>query len=172
MNMDAKKTLRTIVVISFVLFFVFGGLYRSRGTLRRVFFAPVSLSGMQLVDGMNGENRPICKGNKACLVVYISPWCPSCKKQLPFIKEVASAVKAFPGFALEVIIGWDKRSNLVEMARSLGVDSLLDDRGSFAGMASVSSVPSWYLFSEGTLKRALWPGGASAVEFVRQANGE
>jgi thiol-disulfide isomerase/thioredoxin len=124
---------------------------------------------MHLTDALNGGSRPLCAGKKSCLVVYISPWCPSCKQELPFIKEVSSAVGGYPGFGLEVIIGWDKRSNLFEMAQGLGIDSLLDDQGLFATAASVSSVPSWYLFGDGSLYRALSPGTDSAVEFAREA---
>jgi hypothetical protein len=100
--------------------------------------------------------------------VYISPWCPSCKQHLPFVKEVFSAVKSYPGLGLEVVIGWDKRANLLEMAQSLGIDSLLDDSGVFSAAASVSSVPSWYLFSDGSLVRSLSPGADSAAEFVKE----
>lgn len=169
MDTNLNKTFRVIILISFAVFFLFGGAYRFRGILRRAFFVPVSLSEMRLSDASNGKERAICEGKKVCLVVYVSPWCPACKGQLPFIKEVDSTVKAYPGFGLEVIIGWDKRSRLLEMAQSLGVHSLLDDRGSFATAASLSSVPSWYLFSNGTLKKALTPFGYSAAEFAEQA---
>jgi len=123
---------------------------------------------MQLTDASSGERRALCKGKKACLVVYVSPWCPACKRQLPFIKEIASTVQGYPGIGLEVIMGWDRRAKLIEMAQGLGLDALLDDRGSFAAAASVSSVPSWYLFSNGSLNRALSPGRESAAEFLRQ----
>lgn len=55
-------------------------------------------------EDLKGENHP-CYQKRRCLVSYIAPWCPACKKSLPLINATAEYLNAKGEAGMVVVVG-------------------------------------------------------------------
>jgi thiol-disulfide isomerase/thioredoxin len=81
-----------------------------------------------------------CGGAKGCLIVYVAPWCGPCKQSLPHDRALADLVKD-RGIETTFVVGMDSLPRCQEMARSIGREVLVDEKGTWARKMGISGVP-------------------------------
>ncbi|MGM0517137.1 MAG: hypothetical protein ACQER6_06030 [Pseudomonadota bacterium] len=69
-------------------------------------------------DTPRGMEHP-CYGADRCLVAYVAPWCPACKKSIPLINRIGKRLASDPKAGLVVVMGtlggaWDGHERLAE----------------------------------------------------------
>ena len=108
---------------------------------------PQSLSAASLprlaADGTpTGDTVPAdrCLGEKGCLVVYVAPWCGPCRQSLPHDRALADLVKG-RGIETTFVVGMDSMPRCQEMARAIGREVLVDEKGTWARKMGISGVP-------------------------------
>ena len=75
-----------------------------------------------------------------CLTVYVSPWCPHCRRSGPVIKAVAQDARR-RGITARVIVGNDSEKAVRAYAAHFGAGTLLDPGALF----SQDGVPTAYV---------------------------
>ncbi len=94
-------------------------------------------------DGAStGEMGPAdrCLGAKGCLIVYVAPWCGPCKQSLPHDRALADLVKT-RGIETTFVVGMDTLPKCREMARAIGREVLVDEKGAWARKMGINGVP-------------------------------
>jgi thiol-disulfide isomerase/thioredoxin len=81
-----------------------------------------------------------CLGAKGCLVVYVAPWCGPCRQSLPHDRALADLVKE-RGIETTFVVGMDSMPRCQEMARAIGREVLVDEKGAWARKMGISGVP-------------------------------
>lgn len=81
-----------------------------------------------------------CGGAKGCLIVYVAPWCGPCKQSLPHDRALADLVKG-RGIETTFVVGMDSLPKCQEMARAIGREVLVDDKGTWARKMGIQGVP-------------------------------
>jgi thiol-disulfide isomerase/thioredoxin len=87
-----------------------------------------------------------CLGAKGCLIVYVAPWCGPCRQSLPHDRALADLVKD-RGVETTFVVGMDAMPRCQEMARAIGREVLVDEKGAWARKMSISSVPHFLVTS-------------------------
>ena len=87
-----------------------------------------------------------CGGAKGCLVVYVAPWCGPCKQSLPHDRALADLVKE-RGIETTFVVGMDSLPKCQEMARAIGREVLVDEKGAWAKKMGISGVPHFLVTS-------------------------
>lgn len=75
-----------------------------------------------------------------CLVVYVDPWCGSCRASIPGDVALADHIQA-KGYETIFIVGMDKEAACLDLTKSIGRTTRLDANGKWAKAAGVRSVP-------------------------------
>jgi thiol-disulfide isomerase/thioredoxin len=94
-------------------------------------------------DGAStGETIPAdrCLGAKGCLIVYVAPWCGPCRQSLPHDRALADLVKD-RGIETTFVVGMDAMPKCQEMARAIGREVLVDEKGAWARKMGINGVP-------------------------------
>jgi thiol-disulfide isomerase/thioredoxin len=102
-------------------------------------------------DGsLTGETAPAgrCLGEKACLIVYVAPWCGPCKASLPHDLALADLVKG-RGVETTFVVGMDAMPKCQEMARAIGREVLVDESGAWARTMGIRGVPHFLVTDPG-----------------------
>ncbi len=102
-----------------------------------------------------GESAPAdrCLGEKGCLIVYVAPWCGPCRESLPHDRALADLVKG-RGIETTFVVGMDAMPKCQEMARSIGRDVLVDEKGTWARKMGISGVPHFLVVgTDGKVRR-------------------
>ena len=81
-----------------------------------------------------------CGGAKGCLIVYVAPWCGPCKQSLPHDRALADLVKT-RGIETTFVVGMDTLPKCQEMARAIGREVLVDEKGTWARKMGIRGVP-------------------------------
>jgi len=81
-----------------------------------------------------------CGGAKGCLIVYVAPWCGPCKQSLPHDRALADLVKG-RGIETTFVVGMDTLPKCQEMARAIGREVLVDEKGTWARKMEIRGVP-------------------------------
>ena len=81
-----------------------------------------------------------CLGSKGCLIVYVAPWCGPCKASLPHDRALADLVKG-RGIETTFVVGMDAMPRCQEMARAIGREVLVDEKGAWARTMGIRGVP-------------------------------
>jgi thiol-disulfide isomerase/thioredoxin len=87
-----------------------------------------------------------CAGTRGCLVVYVAPWCGPCKQSLPHDRALADLVKD-RGIETTFVVGMDSMPRCQEMARAIGREVLVDEKGAWARKMGISGVPHFLVTS-------------------------
>jgi hypothetical protein len=89
-----------------------------------------------------GETRAAgsCGGTKGCLIVYVAPWCGPCRASLPHDRALADLVKG-RGIETTFVVGMDAMPKCQEMARAIGREVLVDEKGAWAQKMRIRGVP-------------------------------
>ncbi|MFN0063144.1 MAG: TlpA family protein disulfide reductase [Myxococcaceae bacterium] len=97
-------------------------------------------SNLVLAASSQGEADP-CNETPRCLVVYLSPWCPTCQKAGPLLKELRSRFHQSPKLGVKAVVGLDQASRLETYASNLGSPTFVDGDDAFYKSAGLSGVP-------------------------------
>ncbi len=81
-----------------------------------------------------------CAGANGCLVVYVAPWCGPCRQSLPHDRALADLVKG-RGVETTWVVGMDGMAQCREMAKSIGREVLVDEKGDWARKMGIRGVP-------------------------------
>jgi hypothetical protein len=81
-----------------------------------------------------------CLGAKGCLIVYVAPWCGPCRQSLPHDRALADLVKD-RGIETTFVVGMDALPACREMARAIGREVLVDEKGAWARKMGINGVP-------------------------------
>ena len=54
---------------------------------------------------------------ETCLVIYVAPWCPHCRKATPMIKQLTQELRA-DGIEVNIVVGRDSDSAVEKYALS------------------------------------------------------
>jgi hypothetical protein len=81
-----------------------------------------------------------CLGARGCLIVYVAPWCGPCRQSLPDDRALADLVKD-RGIETTFVVGMDSLPKCREMARAIGREVLVDEKGAWARKMAINGVP-------------------------------
>lgn len=81
----------------------------------------------------------VCPSER-CLLVYVAPWCPSCRRAEPMLAELRASLLR-DGVGIEVVVGMDEPPELEAHARTFGYPVLLDMDGAVKRDAGIRGVP-------------------------------
>ncbi len=75
-----------------------------------------------------------------CLMVYVAPWCPQCRRAHQVILEAADQLQA-QGIETTVVVGLDERAELEAYARDFPFPVYIDTDRKFYDQLSTRGVP-------------------------------
>ena len=88
-----------------------------------------------------------CKNRTRCLVVYLSPWCPSCRNSKHFVPYVREAIAHHSDTGFVVVVGkaWGDFNGGYEMARDIGGQVYIDAESRYWNelRPEVNAIPAW-----------------------------
>lgn len=147
--------MRNVLVLAVVI-----GLFAWRGGF---FSGPIDES--MLV----GSGPDECARAEKCLAVYLSPWCPQCRKSGELVNELRARAAISPDLGFKVIVGRDDEDALIKYASRLGGAVYFDYDGDFYHQLGADGVPAWVSYdSEGKVLEKMYgrPMGAPAHVLV------
>ncbi|MCC6219695.1 MAG: hypothetical protein IT291_00470 [Deltaproteobacteria bacterium] len=100
-----------------------------------------------------GVQREICPYSEYCVVMYLTPWCPSCQGVGTEVKEISEYLSRSPKIDFELVLGISDLNGLNAFAKRFNVEPLFDPDGSLYRAAGVSGVPA--LFSVNRQRQVL-----------------
>ncbi len=106
-----------------------------------------------------------CENDK-CLIVYVAPWCPSCKSLTPMINDLVSELGR-DGISSKVVIGKDSMDNVLDYSKRYDMAILADANGRFFSRLGAKGVP-YFAVTDGSGKRVSeMSGGYKSVDQMR-----
>ena len=101
-----------------------------------------------------------------CLIVYVAPWCPTCKKIRPTIIALVEALKK-EGKSVTLIVGKDKPQRVTAYAKNFAFPILEDPTGIYWKEMKMVGVPYFAVInSKGKILNDHF-GGYTSVEAFR-----
>jgi thiol-disulfide isomerase/thioredoxin len=97
-------------------------------------------------DAHGAEVHP-CLLSTRCLVVYLAPWCPYCKRSVPIVQKLQERWEG-DEIGIVAVIGADSSENIQAMAKTVGEGSYVDLDQSFGKQMGVKGVPAWFLMND------------------------
>ncbi len=49
-----------------------------------------------------------CAGKKACVLVYVAPWCPACISMSPLFQQLKAKMESDPEYGMKIIVGQER----------------------------------------------------------------
>jgi hypothetical protein len=89
-----------------------------------------------------------CLGKARCLVIYMAPWCPTCKGAARVAREAVAGYAGSREVGVQAVVGQDDRGALEEMAVGIGPNSFLDLDGALYRQAGGEGVPVFWVLDE------------------------
>lgn len=87
-----------------------------------------------------------CTGKKFCALIYLAPWCPACKSQVPLYRDYVEKAKTRGDVGVKVVVGQGRRAGDNEaMAKLFGAAGLVDHDSSYLKKYRVDRFPSLYV---------------------------
>lgn len=134
---------------------------------------PASIPSATL-DQYQGERRintavPVggsCSESR-CLIVYVAPWCSSCRKLTPTIDELAKELKS-EGIPVSIVVGHDSLDKVKAYAKKYSEPIYEDARGDYFQALETRGVPFFATTdSKGKIKSSL-SGGFDSIDRMRE----
>jgi len=130
MDFNMKKGI--IIIFTLVLFFVITRPSTLPSGVLSVYDRNASVQSADTVGGA-------CITEK-CLIVYIAPWCPTCRRITPTIIALVSEMEK-EGITVTLVVGKDKPKNIIAYANKFPFPVLTDANGSYFSKAELIGVP-------------------------------
>lgn len=107
-----------------------------------------------------------CAGKQTCAVVYMAPWCPSCRQEAPQLRDALARASINRKLGLRVVVGQGRsRADDEEMARGLGAGAVVDADGAWHRKLNVQAYPSFFVLDG---EQAVILSGNEAYQWVRE----
>jgi thiol-disulfide isomerase/thioredoxin len=106
-----------------------------------------------------------CKQDK-CLIVYVAPWCPSCKSLTPMINELVKSASN-DGVKATVVIGKDAMAKVLNYSKHYDAPILADANGSFFKQIGARGVPYFVVTDSNGKRMSEMSGGYHSVDQMR-----
>jgi hypothetical protein len=111
---------------------------------------------------ISADSQPeICGAKSRCIVAYLAPWCPSCRRELASLMRARSLVKETGNeVGMKIVVGSGRPEEIEQMARRIGGEVFSDPEGVIFDAFGGKYYPSWWIFdSQGNvLKETEMPG--------------
>lgn len=104
--------------------------------------SPIPLDDL-VMKTTHGDQSRICADKPGCLIVFLAPWCGSCRSDVGFVDGMVAAARD-TNLAVEVVVGWSDEKQIRDFAREFKTRVFLDLEGEFRKRLSFSSVPRWF----------------------------
>ncbi len=83
-----------------------------------------------------------CAGKKACLLLYVTPWCPACISMSPLFQQLKQKMESDPEYGMKIIVGRERKSGDNEkMAARYGKESLIDGDDKYHSILEIDRYP-------------------------------
>lgn len=109
-----------------------------------------------LETNMKRDLKP-CSGKEQCLVVLVTPWCPSCKAAATFLGAFRTLTTHQRQLGLQVITSMDTKENLLASSEIFRVPLHYDIDKEFARQIGSVGVPHWWTIND---KREIQKSGS------------
>jgi thiol-disulfide isomerase/thioredoxin len=87
-----------------------------------------------------------CDGKKFCATIYVAPWCPACKAELPRFRGYLEKARTQKDYGLKIVVGRGQKPGDNEaMAKQIGAGAVTDDSGETFDQLKVTKFPSFYI---------------------------
>lgn len=87
-----------------------------------------------------------CAGKKFCATIYVAPWCPACKAELPRFRRYLDNARTQKDYGLKIVVGRGQNPGDNEaMARQLGAGAVVDNNHQIFRQLQVTKFPSFYI---------------------------
>ena len=89
----------------------------------------------------------LCQGKQFCGIVYVAPWCPTCKQMMPTYRQYLLHDGRQPNHGFQVVVGAGKtaRGNNL-MAQNYGEGAMADNNGRIQRRLGINLYPSYLVF--------------------------
>lgn len=121
------------------------------------------------LEQISGGEAPVCMRGETCVVAYLTPWCPACKKAAGQLPEVQRFIDESGAGRFVAVIGGDSPERLAGFGAKCRVPTLLDTRSEFVRAAGSGGVPRFYKIGPDGVVRRAFSGmvGGGTVEMRR-----
>lgn len=90
-----------------------------------------------------------CTGKEKCALIYLAPWCPSCRSQLPAYKQVLTKANSVANVGLKIVVGaGSSPEENDKMILELGPGALADHTGEVGAFFGVNKYPSYFVLDK------------------------
>ncbi len=110
-----------------------------------------------------------CESDK-CLVVYVAPWCPSCKSLTPMINELSAQLDR-EGIQASIVIGKDSMDKVLEYSKRFDQKVLIDSSGRYFSQIGARGVPYFAVTNQSGKRLEEMSGGYREVSHMREQLG-
>ena len=114
--------------------------------------ADVPHAGLSRFFYSSGNGHP-CEGNRYCMVAYMAPWCPYCKRSLPAYQQMLTMASRTPDLGVALVLsaagrGYDDATALAEKIPGPVYKDRWDQAWSVVKQqsGSISGVPAWAVY--------------------------
>jgi thiol-disulfide isomerase/thioredoxin len=118
----------------------------------------------RLVDEYIEVGGP-CRQDK-CLIVYVAPWCPSCKSLTPMINELVKSASD-DGIKATVVIGNDAMKKVLAYSKRYDAPILADASGAFFDQIGAKGVPYFVVTDSNGKRLSEMSGGYHSADQMR-----
>ena len=106
-----------------------------------------------------------CESDK-CLIVYVAPWCPSCKSLTPMINSLVSELGR-EGVNTTIVIGKDSMKNVLDYSKRYDMAILADANGRFFKSIGAKGVPYFAVTDTNGKRISEMSGGYRSIDQMR-----
>jgi thiol-disulfide isomerase/thioredoxin len=106
-----------------------------------------------------------CQQDK-CLIVYVAPWCPSCKSLTPMINDLFGDLTA-EGISTSIVIGKDSMTKVLAYSREYTSSILVDASGDYFRKIGAEGVPYFAVTNRAGKRINTMSGGYRSVREMR-----
>jgi thiol-disulfide isomerase/thioredoxin len=103
-----------------------------------------------------------CAGTEHCVLVYVAPWCPACKKMKPQF-QTALEKKVRDGYGFKIVVGKGSDSENEAEAGSYGPGAIVDQNDTIHSLYKVDEYPTFLILDS---KQNLLMRGQEAVRLM------
>ncbi|MDC0357170.1 hypothetical protein OAO01_00010 [Oligoflexia bacterium] len=103
---------------------------------------------LRSLNGTSATSTDPCANKERCIAVFLSPWCPACKRAVTTIPALREYCMRSDKVGFKVIVGRDSVEALESFALSIGGQVFIDAESEFYTGIKGSSIPGWWVWDE------------------------
>lgn len=129
------------------------------------YFLPVRLADLHLTPAVaNAGGIDPCLDRSHCVLVYVAPWCPACKRSIGTIRGLMSKFNPAGKIGIKAVIGGRNPKKMETMAAEIGPATYLDTLGRFWASTGAKSIPHWFVIDDQGYVVKKFPGAIPNVD--------